>query len=1273
MQQLPVIADRFEVDRLAGSGGAARVYRTRDRHTGEWAAVKILGPAEPRDVERFEREARLLAELRHPGIVRYVAHGLSPDGEHYIAMEWLEGVSLAERLRRGPLSCDEGVEVARRAAAALAAAHDKGVIHRDVKPSNLFLVGGRIDRLKVLDFGIARSHDARLTRTGAMLGTIGYLSPEQARGERAVDPSADVFSLGCVLFECLAGRPPFTGQSAAAQLAGLLLDDPPRLRSLRPDLPDPLDRLVERMLSKDPALRPPDGAAVARALVGLRCAAAAVRELGAAQPAGLTEAELRLVAVLLVAGSGAPAATGVRGVLAATAAAHGGFLERLPAGGTLVVFGAGSTPGDPAVRAARCALAIRDVAPGTSLALTTGWAGPSSLGPIVDRAAHLLAGEGAVPADVRMDEATARLLEGRFEVRRREGLPSLAEREPAPAARTLLGRPSPFVGREPELAALEALFAQCVSEPVARAVLLTAPPGAGKSRLAQEFVDRLRRRGAPLQIWTGRGDPLTLGSPFAMVASALRREAALREGEPLRLRQERLRARLSRHLAGSECLRATVFLGELLGLPFPDDASPELPAARRDRRVMADQVARAWHELLAAECAAEPVLLLLEDLQWGDLPSVQLVDSVLRDMGDGALLVLALARPEVENLFPGLWAERGVHHVRLGELTRRSAERLVREVLGKAADESLARRLVARSGGNAFYLEELIRATAEGRGESLPGTVLAMAQARLDGLDAEARRILRAASVFGQAFSTRGVRELLGPGQPGEQAGEWLAVLADHEILGRGDPGAHAEGQHAFRHALLREAAYASLTDEDRALGHRLAAGFLEGTGETDAVLLAEHWERGGERVRAVACYRRAAEQALHADDLDAALGRVERAEALGASGHDLGALRLVEAEARAWKGESLGRVERLAAEAMQRLARGGPEWYAAAGQLADAAGKTGDVERLVALAAELAGTAGAGPDAGPEVLALARTSAQLVLAGKAELAEALLRRLDECERTSPPGDPARVAWIAHARSVRALFQGDLGSYVQLKEAAVRGFERAGDRRDACAQRAKLGYALRELGACEEAERALRRAIEEADRLRIHQVATQAKHNLGLTLAHLGRLDEARAVEAEAIAAFRVQGDRRLEAASHVYLAMILVRLGDHESAAREATEGAALVAAGTPAQAHALTVLAHVRLAQGRPREALSSASEAMSLLGRLGGMDEGETLLRLVHVEALEAAGQAEAAREALRQARQRLLDRVARIQDPRFRQTFLGGLPENARTLEKAAALP
>ncbi|MGK4001506.1 protein kinase [Sorangium sp. So ce1036] len=904
-----VIDRRFEIECLAASGGMGTVYRALDRATRTTVALKLLGQPDPRAVGRFEHEARILAELDHPRIVRHVAHGITADGAPYLAMEWLDGESLEQRLARQRLDLEESLALLRAAAEALGAAHALGIVHRDVKPSNLLLVGGEVSGLKVLDFGIARMRRTvgELTQTGSVMGTPGYMAPEQATGERdRLDARADVFSLGAVLFECLTGRPAFQGQHVMALLAKLLMEEPPRVRNLLPDVPQELDDFVARMLAKDPERRPRDGSALLEALDALE------REPGSrlsAVPAlyeAITAGELRLlsmVAVKELRRSPAACATTTLGAtlprevataLHSSAQPIGARVDTL-ADGTLLLSIAGVGDAiDQAARAARCALSLGALLPEAAVVLATGRAeqtGSLPVGPVMDRAAALLAlaereaRQGGARAPVRIDDVTRALLDARFEVEAAQPgiFYLLQEREVGRAARTLLGKPSPYVGRDRELRNLRELLEDSFGGPEPRAILITGPPGIGKSRLRYELIEALRERHPAITLAVGRGDSLSAGSPFSLLGSALRGAAGITGGEPAAAQRERLLSLVARTRAADRT-RVAAFLGEIIGTPFPSEADPRFFEARQSPALMADQIPLAYLDFMAAACAAGPYLLVLEDIQWGDAASLKLIARALRELRDRPFAALYLARVEVRQAFPVLWEGSELHEMTLGALPRRAAEELVRQVLGDGLPASEIAPLVERASGNAFYLEELIRAVAEGRGDRLPETILGMVEARLEAIPAEARRLLRAASVFGETFWKKGALALLGDAEGSTLVVDWLPWLLERELLERREQGRFSdEEEYAFRHALIRDGCYAMLPDRDRALGHRLAAEWLLQAGEHDAKVLAEHFERGGEPRLAVEFYQRAAEQALAGSDPAAAVTLAARGLALGA------------------------------------------------------------------------------------------------------------------------------------------------------------------------------------------------------------------------------------------------------------------------------------------------------------------------------------------------------------------------------------------------------
>ena len=258
-----VLDGRFEIGPVAASGGMGVVHRGLDRQTGAPVAVKVLRGVEW--AERFRREAQVLSALRHPGIVTYLGHGRTGD-ELYLIMEWLEGEHLGARLDAAGLTVDESVRVAIQLASALATGHGQKIVHRDLKPSNVFLADWRLDRVKLLDYGIARqAGNATLTEVGMVVGTPAYMSPEQARGERDVDARTDVYALGAVLFRCLTGRAPFEADSSHELLGAILHLPAPRVSELA-EVPRALDDLVAQMLDKAPARRPADGRAAWAAL-----------------------------------------------------------------------------------------------------------------------------------------------------------------------------------------------------------------------------------------------------------------------------------------------------------------------------------------------------------------------------------------------------------------------------------------------------------------------------------------------------------------------------------------------------------------------------------------------------------------------------------------------------------------------------------------------------------------------------------------------------------------------------------------------------------------------------------------------------------------------------------------------------------------------------------------------------------------------------------------------------------------------------------------------
>jgi hypothetical protein len=248
-----------------GEGGMGVVYLAEHKLLPRRAAIKVLRPElshSPEALERFMIEARSNALVRHPSVVDVLDCGRAEDGQVYIVSEYLEGCALADRLGgEGRLPIGEAAAIARQVADAVGAAHAAGIVHRDLKPENVFLCSGPPPRVKILDFGIAKLTEpagggGRVTRTGMTVGTPRYMSPEQCRGVGTVDHRSDIYSLGCILFEMICGRPPFDHQGSGELIAAHLGEPPPRPLVFRADVPPAMERLIGWMLEKDPEDRP---------------------------------------------------------------------------------------------------------------------------------------------------------------------------------------------------------------------------------------------------------------------------------------------------------------------------------------------------------------------------------------------------------------------------------------------------------------------------------------------------------------------------------------------------------------------------------------------------------------------------------------------------------------------------------------------------------------------------------------------------------------------------------------------------------------------------------------------------------------------------------------------------------------------------------------------------------------------------------------------------------------------------------------------------------
>lgn len=1309
-----LLANRFAIETIAGTGGMGTVYRAIDRYTGKLVALKLLHSSDAVSSERFSREAQLLSELCHPGIVAYIAHGSTLDGQYYLAMEWLQGEDLAVRLLRRTLSLQEAIALIQSVAAALATAHAKGVVHRDLKPSNLFLVDRQIHKVKILDFGIARQLGSMvpLTQTGLTVGTPQYMAPEQARGVKNLTSATDIFALGCVLYECLAGQRPFVGEHGMAVLVRVLLEDPEPISKRLPGIAPELAALLQRMLAKDASQRPADAAALLAELESLGTLPTLKVEGGASEaPAlsGLADSEQQLLCVVIASPPTAPdlvveERTQTLGKAEATTVAKemqhanrealeqelrllGAQLEWL-IDGTLVAVVAGqssliSSAADQVRMAARCALTIKRQWSRSEVAIGTG---PGLVrqqlpaGEVVDRTVKLLHAQTRMELErtklgrtaisgVWLDRITEGLLGAEFIVSR-VGEDALlqeklsGERQHVDQSRRLMGKPTPCVGREAELTILEGQLANCIDESEARALIITAPPGTGKSRLLHEFLRRLGQRSTEVMVVQGRADMVSAGAPYGILAQAVRRLCGLSGSELLQEHQQAIADRIGSVVTADQRTRVTEFIGELCGLRFADDGSGRLLAAREDPRLMRDQITRAFIDWLHAESKRASVLLVLDDLHWGDGLSVGLVEESLRELRSQPFMVLTLGRPELKKGFPRLWQVHNVQEIALKGLSKRASERLVQQVLGKAVSAESIERIIQQSGGNVLFLEELIRTVGEGKIDEKPETVLAMLQARIGRLLSGPRRLVLAASVYGQTFWQGGAAALLGLTVDVTELQTWLSNLVELEMI---EPRAVSrlagEREFTFRHALLRDAAYSLLVVSALETGHRLASQYLAKSGETDGMVIGDHAEKGGDILRALGFFTQAAEQAFARYDLPGALSRADRALRCNPQEEALGNLYALQSAALIWSNEFMKGFE-LGQRGLALLPKGTTWWCRDVQNLAIIASGLPDAAPIYQLADSFGDEMIANVAPFPYAQATATMVMELGIMGDRGRARHFLRLAEEvCGRLTQDHAIAQAyldscrswqvvcsepdPWLAYCCGQRS------GQQNRLTE----------DWRSLMIGDLGLALAEDELGGNRQGIERIRPLMVLGERLNEPFVVLVSKTYLLLLLGSRPSDNFAPSVQ-ELIEELRRSPLQTAQGMAQRASAQFALYKGDAVRAESEARLAINSFPIMVPYRLSAMATLINALLRQGRPKDAQATAEEALELLAKFGGAGFPEVPLRLTASEAFHAAGDNDRARTELAETLRQVQVRADNIADPVWKNSYLTNNPSCSR---------
>ncbi|MBN9519423.1 protein kinase [bacterium] len=920
---VPAAVGRYRIVGFKGRGGFGSVFVGFDDTLNRKVAVKIPHRAVVGiGADHFLHEARRLARLRHPGIVTVFDAGVQ-NGRGYIVSDLIDGDPLDAWLARATPTVADAARVAAGVADALAHAHGQGIVHRDVKPSNVILTPD--GRPVLLDFGIALAadDDAGAWR-GMVTGTPGYMSPEQARGETdGVDGRTDVYSLGVVLYEMLVGRRPFRADSVEDVLRQTEFDPPRPPRELIPGMPAEVEQACLRALEKRPADRYETAQEFAAALRAAADAAEAPptrREPVApapppgatpghrsARPAPHTAAPERRQVTLLAAGLEWPAGAGpadpeerfeqASAFRAACEAAVRRYEGAPLAAGPVFTacFGYPTAVEDAAPRALRAAADVLATRPAAGPGQPFAWAAVHT-GPAVVGGAALVEGDvltvaarleaAARPGAVLATGPTHRLARELFEW---EPLGAHEVRGAGPVELFRVAGPgkgstrldaagpaglTPLVGRDQEVGLLRDRW-ELVCEGLGQIVLLVGEPGIGKSRLTHTLKERLRAEsgaaGSPVVEW--RCEPVHRDSPLHPAVEYFRRAFHLGDGPPA-VQAERLAAHLGR-VGLTDPEHIGVFAA-LLGVP----PGGSVPAVALSPQRLRERTQAALADWLRATAAARPTLFVVEDLHWVDATTLDFLAALVEAAPTDPLLVLLTHRPE----FVPPWGARAHQtQIALNRLTRRQVADLMERKAGAAVPPDVVDQVTARTDGVPLFVEEFTRTLLEADGgavaaHAIPASLQDLLLARLDRLAAD-REVVQLAAVFGREFSFDVLRAAAGREEPALRAE--LGKLVAAEVLFR--KGRAADGRYLFKHALIRDAAYQSLLKSRRQQFHaRIADTLVARAAEPEVI--AHHLTGANRPAEAAAYWLRAGQAALARTAPAEAIGHLTRGlEAVGA------------------------------------------------------------------------------------------------------------------------------------------------------------------------------------------------------------------------------------------------------------------------------------------------------------------------------------------------------------------------------------------------------
>ena len=1292
-----VILGDYRLESHMASGGMGEIWRARHVNTGRPVALKRLkyrgGEVLPGSLRaRLVREARALERLRHDNIVSYIDSGFDVDGQPYLAMEWLDGESLGDRNSRSPLDLNLVLDIVKQSLTGLICCHEQDIVHRDIKPENLFLVPSDDGvQVKLLDLGLALIDDGttRLTRAGDLLGTLYYLSPEQARGSMDVDHRADLYAMGVLLYELTTRELPFTGDQPATILLKIITETPVPPRRIRPEIPAWLERVILRAMSRAPSGRYSSAGEMLQALdardLGEPAADDATPQVDAFAQTGaysVSSASLEVRQVCLLCAK--PISPGIEIAPTSVRAMEqaGGIVHQLLGGEVVGLFGLDQTLGDEALRAMRAGMQIRE-AHGQQVRLLA-----STI--------HFRVGEGlqfnsedldltleklirVPPGELVLDLPTRHLIGDHIVTRRvggRDTVVSVASE--APVRRRVLGMETPTVGRETELAAIRAAYSRSFDNEEPEAVLVLGRAGMGKSRLLQEILPELREQCT--LFLEAQADRARSRSPYGLLADAVARVAGVHVGQDQASKHRAIDSLVGPYLFGPERQETVSLLEEVVGVPYDETLVDQVPLS--DPKVMRERIARTFEKLLEAAGKEGPVCLCLEDLHWADQESLRLCELLLERLEETPLFLLASSRPSLLEDHPRIFEVVEATRVELPPLGRRPLRRLLRAMLGRDTAREVEAIITRWSDGNPYFAEELLswmvtrgvlvqeeqgwRLEGDPAALELPAGVEGAIQARLDQLPAEPKNLLKVASVFGEVFWHSGCVALGFPEADHQlrqlEAAEFVTRQKESRITGT--------REWRFRHALLHQVANNMLPPEATPPLHLKVAHWLEEMGENDAALLARHFELGKEIQRAAEYYARAGARAYADGDLALAVECYESSLHQGAAPRER--VRRVMGMARAmvhlgryddaW--QTLEQISEPTEEASSSRTRA--EILFMKGRISLGRGQFQEGEAVLSEAmAVLSET----PDADLDFEVRHTLFWTIWVQGRygdaGEVARVLLANALES---------GRADYLCSARLAMAYFnavEGDLHTAVTLARQAVHDAREIRHPYREVDSLVLLGSAYEHVGQYEQAHSSYSEAQTLALRLKTlhHQASVEAC--LGRVNLFMERMAASLEHFHNAIEKAESLGDHRTLGIALVGKAEALWRRRNEpvlSGAEETATRALELSMDRIPSvEADARFVLARICLAMDKKDEAVTHAFEAVKVLERLGTHETYEIEILLTAHDALMAVDREDEATQMLRRAQHMLQKRADRISDEEVRNSFMQKVPHNRRARE------